>query len=822
MPITISGLVLGEGSKNSKICLVGEAPGTSEVAIGRPFVGASGKLLNECLRTAGIIRSDCYLTNVVKVQPPKNNITKYIELKKGRALVTEEYKQFESALYSELAEVNANVFVAVGATAMYALTRQFGVMKRRGSMYNAVINGKTIKVIPIIHPSAAFGKYLLRYNIINDLRKVKRESEYPELRLPERTLRLGPSFLDALDYIHQCSKAEKVGFDIEVMRGEVSCLALALSPQDAMCIPFLKNGMDEYFTMEHEQKIMLEISKLLENPDVTKVGQNMVFDGGFMLDKYGTHTVNIDDTMIAQAIIYPEFAKGLDYLTSMYTDEPYYKDEGKMHFKYGGTDEAFWRYNALDAVTVMEILPFQLIELERLGNMETYKRQIDIIYPLMYMQQHGMYVDKEGMKKESVKAAEIIAECTERLHRKVGFELNPASPKQLAEYFYERLGITPYTKSVKQPGGGRRSSVTTDEKAMIRIARKGKKGAEEAQFLLYIRKYAKLKGTYFDMETDDDDRLRSSFNPVGTVNGRLSSGKTIFDRGGNFQNQPPASKRYIKTDPGTIMGNIDLSQAENRIVAYIAPELKMIKCFEDGNDVHCLTASMIFGIPPDEVKQMHKDKIMCDLGNGESTHRDRGKESNHGFNYDWGYKSFAIKNEIAEADGKFLKAKYLLAYPGVKMYHSWVRDKLGQGRILTNCLGRQRMFMNAWGDELFKQAYNYIPQSTVADVINERGLSYIYNNSKQFGPIRIVNQIHDSIHLMIPLDVPADEVVEMLHLIRQSLETPLGWLGREFVIPADLDFTNALSDDNKIEVDFPSLDTAGYEEVVAKYKEDNK
>ena len=78
-PVTLVG---PEGSSDSKIAIVGDAPGSSEVKLRRPFQGPSGQLLNECLHAAGIVRSNCYLTNVIKEQPYRNDTTQFISFKK--------------------------------------------------------------------------------------------------------------------------------------------------------------------------------------------------------------------------------------------------------------------------------------------------------------------------------------------------------------------------------------------------------------------------------------------------------------------------------------------------------------------------------------------------------------------------------------------------------------------------------------------------------------------------------------------------------------------------------------------------------------------
>jgi DNA polymerase-1 len=282
------------------------------------------------------------------------------------------------------------------------------------------------------------------------------------------------------------------------------------------------------------------------------------------------------------------------------------------------------------------------------------------------------------------------------------------------------------------------------------------------------------------MKLDPDNRLRCSFNPVGTTSGRLSSSKTLFGTGGNTQNLPDEMKKYIVADDGYMLFSVDLSQAENRVVAYIAPEPTMIEAFETGKDVHKLTGALIHRVPITEVTDEQ---------------RSIGKRANHGLNYDFGYKSAAILWEITEAESKFIVDRYHSVYPGVRQYHAWVRDALSRNRTLTTPFGRSRRFMGRWGDELFKEAYSFIPQSTVADKLNRDGLMFLYYNQEYFKAVELLNQVHDSVVFQIPIGAGLSYATEVLLCLKTSLEKPIKWRSTEFSIPVDISVgTNLLSE----------------------------
>lgn len=768
-----------EGPREAKIALVGEAPGLQERRLRRPFVGPSGQLLDRLLLRAGINRKECYITNTIKEQPNGNDITPFIDLSKRVPREGERWSYYIELLKHELESVSANVLVAVGAVPLYALTGTKAITKRRGSILEStLLPGR--KIIPIIHPAAALREYLFTHTISWDLKRIRQQAEFPEIRRTDYKIVFGEFFQDVIAFISQLhhtlltnSVNPYTEVDIEIFNEEVSCLCIGHRDFGTMVIPFISETGD-LFSPEQEATIWQALACLLEDQQIAKLMQNGTFDATFIFRRYGIRCFPVLDTMVAQGIGFPDLPKGLDFLTSCYTEEPYYKDDGKKWFKLGGSFKDLWLYNAKDGAVLPEIHQKQLHELHKQGNEHAYEMQLKLIEPLVYIGERGIRCDQEGLQIASAQAAEKLAELTTQLHELCGFALNPASPKQLAEYFYVTKKFKPYTN--RKTGG-----VSTDRDALKRLARKG---SQEAQLLLKIRKLGKLKGTYLDIRLDIDNRLRCSFNPVGTSSGRLSSSQTIFGTGGNLQNLPSDFKQFLKFDDGYVGYNVDLSQAENRTVAWVAPDELMMRAFSEGLDIHSLTASLIFGLSYAQIKEEDAAGICCEIGGGIYTRRFWGKKANHGLNYDLGFRTFGFYYEIPEREAQFIVERYHQAYPGVRQYHAWVRSKLSQGRMLTNCLGRNRLFLDRWGDELFKEAYSFIPQSTIADKLNQHGLVPLYYDSA-FAEVDILNQVHDSLVFQIPLSVPLHRHAEIIVALRASLEQPMQWDGREFVIPMD-------------------------------------
>jgi len=786
--------VPGKGPREANIAIIGEQPGKTEIMTGRPFTGSAGEELDKCLRAAGITRSECYITNVVKdLDAPLKHYIDVPSYSTSKVKVYPEGQKYLEDLKHELEYVRPNVAIAAGNIALYALTERRGITKWRGSVIpSTLVDG--MKVVPCFHPSTILpkppqhmGVYLNKHLIAFDLRKALEESTSRELSTPQPLIHIEPSFDEAVSQlltIHSSgTKGKVIDFDIEVVNEELNCIAFSSESDEAFVIPFVKGG--DYWTVEQESELMKLIASILEHPDISLRGQNLSFDISFMNARYGIVTNgDIHDTMIAQKITMPDYPAGLDFITSMHTSFPYYKGEGKKYIKVGGDIQTFWRYNGMDALSTAVAFPKQVIDLERQENVETYNRQRKLIPILAYMQNRGIRVDVQGMIKGREETKSLIQEKEEKLWSAVGYQINYNSSQQMQRYFYDEKGIPPYKK--KNSKGG--YSITCDVDALKRIARgtSQRPGMPEAKLVMELRSLStKTLGTYLSLDkVDPDGRYRSSYNPVGARTGRISSSENIFGTGGNQQNWPHLLLKYLTADEGYIAYSIDLSQIENRIVAYVGRILEMIEAFESGTDVHRLTAALIFNKHPLEVTT---EDGTCDIGDGTHSERFWGKKANHSLNYDIGYKEFALKNEVTEKEAKELIGKYHHAYPGVRgNYHELVQSQLAKDRTLTNLFGRRRLFLDKWGRNLFKEAYAQIPQSTTADKINEQGLEFIYYNQQWFSPVEILRQVHDDIGFQMKVSLGFLQHAEILLRIKRSLETPLSWHGREFVIPADI------------------------------------
>lgn len=781
------------GPEDAKICIVGPAPGTHEAAHGGAFTGPAGRELTKFCANAGVNRAECRLENLFQFYPPDDDLDPFIKFGTKNVTKTPIYEEHAEALRSRLLRTNANIIVPMGNAAMYALTGIVGgVTKWRGSILeSSMIPGR--KVIPTVHPAAILKTRdtLTGYLVTYDLARAKRESEFPEFRLRNRNLMVEPTLEEVKQYLKYCMEKDEIAYDIETRGKHLSHISFATDPNMAICIPFV-SGAKDLWSPEEEAEIMLLVAEVLEDTSTTKIGQNLSFDCSFMYRRFGVNVRPVQDTMIAAGIVFPDFPKGLHFLVSLYCDgEPYYKDDGKEWFRNPfDSDIKFRRYNAMDSAVLLEIFPKQREELQRTGNWESYLGQKELIHPLVYAGDRGIPVDIATMHRlRDETSAEIITiEAT--LRETMGADINIDSNQQLMNYFYVNKGIKPYMKRRKKGP----STPTIDEIALKRLA---SRGIPEAQMLVQYRKLTKLKGTYLETVLDDDNRFRCSYNPGGTVQARISSSKTIWGTGSNLQNQPPTMLKLFHADEGGIFVCQDLAQAENRVVAYEAVEMKMVQALMDGVDIHSLTGSLLHGVPLDQcTNDMRQD----------------GKVANHGLNYGFGVDEFILRYELEREHGKALHEGYHKIYPGIEEWHATIRNELTQNaRTLINCYGRKRKFLDDWSKRgFFEKAYNYKPQSAVATKINNDGVRFIYERQDLFSDVEFVNTVHDSIWYWMSLSSGYQRIMEVICLMKDNLEAPLMIKGREVTLPADTQIGFSLDKDIMLEfkaskADFSSL-----------------
>lgn len=324
---TTTGRIKPYGNPNSKIAIVGDFSDGFDERNARPFSGPSGTVLEQCLHAAGLIRGEVYTTNVVLDRVDGSHKHKYFDEKK--CTFTPLGMQHVSRLKNELENTQANIIVAASPMALAAVCSLRYLSRYRGYVFQSSLLDIPRKVIPMHHPGQTIrGMYQYRYMIVCDLKKAKVESRFRELRRPERQLIYKYETVEeALEWLGYYTDQQVVGFDIEVINYEVSCVSFSSSPDIACVIPIA-----DRWTLDEELLIWRGIQRVLGNSNSTKVVQNGMFDIPFLSSRNGiTVRGDVRDTMIAHSIMYPDLPKGLGFLGSLYCGaQSYWKDTVKF------------------------------------------------------------------------------------------------------------------------------------------------------------------------------------------------------------------------------------------------------------------------------------------------------------------------------------------------------------------------------------------------------------------------------------------------------------------------------------------------------------
>lgn len=330
------------GPADAKLVIIGEAPGETEEQLGIPFVGNAGRLLDQCLAQAGIDRKQCYLTNVLKTRPPSNKIESFCVTKdhpqamlQMPALFKGNYLHSDFAgelrgLYQELNNLRPNLIVAAGNVAAWAVLKQTGISKIRGTIVPAFfsIDNKPIKVLPTYHPSGIFRQWHNRPILVADLIKASNEKEFPEIRRPAREIIINPSIGDIAVFFEQARRfAKLISIDIETQNGQITCIGFAISSRLAIVIPFVdhrKPGKNFWQEEKLEIEALRWVQRFLLLPQ-PKLFQNGLFDLQY-IRAYKLRVTNVlEDTMLLHHALHPEMLKGLGFMGSIYTNEPAWK-----------------------------------------------------------------------------------------------------------------------------------------------------------------------------------------------------------------------------------------------------------------------------------------------------------------------------------------------------------------------------------------------------------------------------------------------------------------------------------------------------------------
>lgn len=764
------------GPRTAKIMLVGEAPTEADCNAGRPFTGGAGQLLEHAADRSGVSVSKCFQTNICHIPAPDKKFENFYKKAHQPAYITGLLQ-----LKKDIEDIKPNVVVALGTNALLPLTGRKGIDKWRGSILSsALVKGQ--KVIGTYNPAYALRVYEAKAIIELDLKRVASESDTPVIALPERRYYLNPPDDQCVLILNEMLRADWLAVDIECWLDELT------GKWKLACVGF-SDRADRALVIAADTPARLLFIRQLVESEVPKVYQNGQFDTSVLIENGFRPRAYKWDTMYAHHALFAEsaggedeltkmmgkkkmsvFKKGLAFQTSIYTREPFYKDDIKLS-KETHDLGLFWLYNGRDSAVTREIRDVQDRELGIFGSRRAFDHEMALLPALQYATRRGIRIDLEQRSRLRAELQTEIDNLQKYLDGSAGEAINVKSP-DVKHLMYDILKLP----KKYHPKTG---AITANKDAINELAEKFKHPV--LLTILKIRERRDYIERYLDIQLGQDGRMRCLFDPSGTRSGRLASRTNLDGSGTNLQTIPTRKavgeqiKRMFIADPGKIFIYPDYKQAEAWLVAYCAKCDPLIELLNDPTrDIHKENAVKIFNIP---------------LASVTSQQRYLAKRVVHASNYGMGPDKLV---KLCAEDGVFLShqqaaqlmQKYFMIYPEIKgVYWRYVENEIRFNRILDTPFGRKRAFFGRYDDKLLREAYSYIPQSTVGD-LGGQAVVRVYNEVQLAQPslgVEFLLNVHDSI-LVQCNDTLVDQTAAA---VQECMRIPITVDGRTFTIPTD-------------------------------------
>lgn len=820
----MSHYVGGVGPPECKLMIVCGSPNHKDTDANTPLAGPAGQIVDEALSKAGMRLYDTYRTFVVKYQAPLNDWDKYTMVGVNVDL------EYDKLWEHEVKVFKPNVILAVGQNAARYLTGNLylNIQESRGSILSS--RDGMYKVIPTFEPNQLFmgsdkgGLNFVYKKVIDaDIARAVEESRTREFNLPSRSHDICSDSLHAYRFFKEYEKLGKPAVDIESINSIPVSIAFAFTRHHSLTIPLLtKVGENQLTEMSYRQlaECWKEIQQAFDLHAV--IGQNFSYDEfKLTLARFRVGRV-ISDTLLKTHTIFPELPdKKLNVQSSLWTREPFYKDEGKEN-KFGKhfNVKRFFVYNGKDACVTKEIDEEQEADLQGLA--DYFKVPLVDFYYNYVMRKHKIYLKMQnvGFKVDEPRRKELHDEYHlkwDEVHAKIAeqlkqafdtdeeFDFNVKSYPQVYEMLYKRMGFPVYKKDP-----------TSEDKiiALLNTHCKGQRAkyAPILRDILTERRIRDQLSRAINFVPDYDGRCKTAYKTSGTETARTSTNTLkpplrpkklglafhTIPKHGKFAKRV---RSMFVPDEGKIFIQADASQAEARIVAVLGEDWELLEAF-DKVDIHRRTAGLFFGFT-DRLILTPGTVNIVDFLEKDGPERFTGKMFRHAGNYDMGKaraanefnvnaQKYEIEMEISEWRASEYIRLFHSASPRIRgVFHKAIQDALRSQRALVNPFGRPRIFNGRVDSDLDKEGYAYIPQSTVAD-LTQGAMIRINDELNGDGECYFVSENHDA----IVMQAPANNWEPYARLMQKHMMHPIDFgpyctLKRNFIltIPSDIEIS---------------------------------
>ncbi|KKL18712.1 hypothetical protein LCGC14_2472780, partial [marine sediment metagenome] len=497
----------------------------------------------------------------------------------------------------------------------------------------------------------------------------------------EDTFIIGPTIQQVCEWLEHIAKNPNLQWYLDVeTRGDcLTCFGLWIEdrPRQALCIP-IQNTTGPAWTPVEEAHIWRLLSlTMASNPRLCN--QNILYDLDYTLDM-GCEPVAVEaDPMLMMNVAYPEFLKGLDFTTPLYTNHEFYKDEGKT-WKKSIPDQRVWIYNCKDMVVTPKVTIGVTKDLKERDLYGVYQKRTNALLGVaLEMQRQKLKLNRDWHGTlASYLASERAARHTD-LTKLIGYELNVKSTAEVGTLLYDKLRLPVKTKRAT-------GNQTTEENALKEL-RATYPDIPELNLILKERHLRTKESNYINVAFDkdgDDLYLASMPNLGGTKSGRWAFTKSPKWRGSSPQTVPKVMRLMYEPPFGNVFWQRDLSQAEVRIVTWLADCKYLLSVFAGTIKIHKIVGADIFGKTPDEIES-------------DSLEYDTAKSVVHAFDYMMRYKRLAIEANISMKMAQEVLTTYAKKVPEISEWHKSIKAQVLKNGTLTTPMGRTRICYRSRG-----------------------------------------------------------------------------------------------------------------------------
>jgi DNA polymerase-1 len=548
-----------------------------------------------------------------------------------------------------------------------------------------------------------------------------------------------------------CFDTETTG--LETQSSDIVCISFAFRSHEAYCVTVPKN-------QQEAQKVIEEFREIFADENITKIGQNIKFDM-LMLSNYGIEVKGkLYDTMLAHYLIQPDLKHNLDFLCDIYlnykkipTDDLIGKKGKNQITMRSVSPEKLRDYSCEDADLTFQLKQKIDPDLDKTGVRELFETlEMPLVPVLVHMENAGVKINSEELNDYAKVLLEQIIQIEKEIIELAGVSFNVSSPQQLGIILFEKLKIDSDAKKTKT------KQYSTAEETLVQLVHKH----PIIQKILDFRGLKKLLSTYVEalplLVDKRTGKIHTSYNQAIAATGRLSSVNP------NLQNIPIRTengrqirKAFIPSDENHTFLSADYSQIELRIMAALSQDDEMLKAFNEGKDIHAITAAKIYQIPEEEVTPEMRRKA---------------KTANFGIIY--GISAFGLSQRlnISRSEAKELIDGYFQNFPKIKQFmdkqielarnQGFVQTIKGRKRYLTD-INSANAVVRGMAE---RNAINAPIQGSAADIIKIA----MINIYRQFEMLKLKSKMVLQVHDELNFDVLKTELEQVKQIVKTEME----------------------------------------------------